>query len=35
MTADQMIRFWDLNELQGNQGPIFKMCANQGDIKDD
>ena len=27
-SADQMIRFWDLNDLSSGRQPIFKMMAN-------
>ena len=30
-----MLRFWDLNDLQSNQGPIYKLYANHGTGLDD
>ncbi len=30
-TADQMIRFWDLNDLSSGKQPIFKMKVNHAD----
>ena len=28
MSADQCLRFWDIDNLQSHQGPVFKMYAN-------